>query len=190
LIDDLLDFSRTSRRPITKVPVSPPQIALQIVAELREQQPDLRAQIVVHDMPAARADVTLLRQVYANLIGNAIKFTREKPDPMIEIGCDQSKDQRIYYIRDNGVGFDMTYVDKIFGVFQRLHNQSEYEGTGVGLATVQRIIHRHGGKIWAEAVIDKGATFFSRSVRTERQQDTLQLSKVEGILDHERRERS
>jgi len=160
LIDDLLDFSRISRRPVNKTLVSPVHIARQVIRDAKEQNPDVENEIVVNDMPLIEADGGLLQQVYANLIENAIKFTRLKPNPRIEIGCNQFTDELIYFVKDNGVGFDMAYVDKIFGVFQRLHSQVEYEGTGVGLATVQRIINRHGGKIWVEAQLNEGATFY------------------------------
>lgn len=160
LIDDLLDFSRINRRPVNKGPVSPVQIALQVVNDIREQQPELTVEIVVNEMPGCEADGTLLRQVYANLIGNAVKFTRGRAGARIEVGCDQSGGDAVFYVRDNGVGFDMEYADKLFGVFQRLHSSQAYEGTGVGLATVQRIIQRHGGRVWAEGAVDKGATFY------------------------------
>ncbi len=160
LIDDLLDFSRMSRRAINKTPISPQQIAAQVVTEIREQQPNMTAEVIIDDLPKCEADGTLVKQVYANLIGNAVKFTRKQDKPLIHVGYQQSNGELIYYVKDNGVGFDMTYVDKIFGVFQRLHNQAEYEGTGVGLATVQRIIQRHSGRIWADAGIDAGAAFY------------------------------
>jgi PAS domain S-box-containing protein len=160
LIDDLLDFSRITRRPMSKATISPMKIALEVVAEIREQESEMRAEIIVHEMPACQADGGLARQVYANLIGNAVKFTREKVDPRVEIGIQESEGEIVYYVRDNGVGFDMAYVDKLFGVFQRLHSQRDYDGTGVGLATVQRIIHRHGGRIWAAAAVNEGATFY------------------------------
>jgi hypothetical protein len=112
------------------------------------------------ELPPCFADPAMLRQVYANLIGNAIKFTRYTTDPRIEIGTLFRDSESVYYVRDNGAGFDMKYADKIFHPFQRLHKPEEFEGSGIGLATVERIIHRHGGKIWAEGEPGKGATFY------------------------------
>ena len=102
----------------------------------------------------------MLKQVFVNLLSNSLKFTRRREAPAIEAGCQEENGERIYFVKDNGVGFDMRYVDKLFGVFQRLHRSEEYEGTGVGLATVKRIIERHGGRIWAEGAVDQGATIY------------------------------
>jgi signal transduction histidine kinase len=160
LIDDLLAFSRLGRQPLKVQRVMPADLARQALEDLRAEQEGRKVKITIDDLPACQADPALLRQVFANLLGNALKFTRKREMAVIEAGCRQTDGTCVYYVKDNGVGFDMRYADKLFGVFQRLHRAEEYGGTGVGLATVQRIIHRHGGRVWAEAEVDKGATFF------------------------------
>jgi light-regulated signal transduction histidine kinase (bacteriophytochrome) len=111
-------------------------------------------------LPTCYADPALLKQVLTNLLGNAFKFTRLRDPACIQVGCERIKGQAVYFVKDNGVGFDMRYADRLFGVFQRLHREEDYEGAGVGLAIVQRIVHRHGGRVWVEAQEGKGATFF------------------------------
>jgi signal transduction histidine kinase len=159
LIDDLLAFSCLGRRESHVQTVSPRDLVAQILQDLRAEQRDRDVEVVIGDLPLCQADPALLRQVYANLLSNAFKFTRERKAARIEVGCEQREGEMVYYVRDNGVGFDMRYVDKLFGVFQRLHSEQDYEGTGVGLAIVQRIVRRHGGRVWAEAAVDRGATF-------------------------------
>ncbi len=124
--------------------------------------PEIREQIDFHvsSLPPAVGDSTLIHQVWMNLISNAIKFSSKRDRPVIEVGFQRSAQKIIYFVRDNGAGFDMQYADKLFGVFQRLHSEKEFEGTGVGLAIVQRLVHRHGGKVWAESQMDKGTTFY------------------------------
>ncbi|MBI2913275.1 MAG: GHKL domain-containing protein, partial [Chloroflexi bacterium] len=160
LVDDLLTFSRLGRQPPKKQRLDPADIARQALEELRSEQEGRRVDISMGDLPACRADPALLRQVFVNLLSNALKFTRQQDVARIDVGCQQTADGPAYFVRDNGVGFDMRYASKLFGVFQRLHSSAEYEGTGAGLAIVQRIVHRHGGRVWAEAEPDRGATFY------------------------------
>jgi light-regulated signal transduction histidine kinase (bacteriophytochrome) len=160
LVDDLLAFSRLGRQELSKQPVNPAEIARQALKDLRTELDGRDVRINILDLPICQADPALLRQVYANLLGNAVKFTKGHQPAFIEVGSQQDNGELAYFVRDNGAGFDMQYANKLFGVFQRLHRSDEYPGTGVGLATVQRIVHRHGGRIWAEAEVDKGATFY------------------------------
>ncbi len=160
LIEDLLAFSRLSRLPLNKVSVAPLEVVNQVLADLLEDPESRNVKVTVGELPTCEADPALLKQVWINLLANAFKFTRKREDAQIEIGSNQSGSGCVYFVKDNGVGFDMQYANKLFGVFQRLHRVEEYEGTGVGLAIVQRIVHRHGGRAWAEAEIDKGATFY------------------------------
>ena len=160
LIDDLLDFSRLGIRSLEKGAVQPALLVKDILTDLRTNPSSANVEFRVGDLPPCQADPGLLKQVYANLIGNALKFSRKKEHPVVEIGSLTEDGRLVYFVRDNGVGFDMRYSDKIFGLFQRLHGAEEYEGTGVGLAIVQRIIEIHGGRIWVESEIDKGTTFY------------------------------
>ncbi len=160
LVDDLLAFSRLSRQPLRKQTVAPEDIVRQVLADLHAEQDRRQIEIVIGDLPACEGDHALLKQVYVNLLANAIKFTSKREVARIEVSSIDRAGVRVYFVRDNGVGFDMQYVNKLFGVFQRLHRAEDYEGTGVGLAIVQRIINRHGGRVWAEAELDRGATFY------------------------------
>ncbi len=160
LIDDLLAFSRLSRQPLRKQPVALGDLIDQVLEDLRAGQQEGNLEITVGNLPDCEADPAMLKQVFVNLLSNAVKFTRKREAPRIEVGCRQKEAESVYFVKDNGAGFDMRYADKLFGVFQRLHRAEEYEGTGVGLAIVQRVIHRHGGKVWAESGIDQGATFY------------------------------
>jgi PAS domain S-box-containing protein len=159
LIDDLLAFSRLGRRPLTKTPVNFNDLVHQVVKD-QEGTFHVNTSISIHSLKSTEGDQTLLYQVFANLISNAIKYSGKKETPRIEIGFLENDDEYIYYIKDNGAGFNMEYAHKLFGVFQRLHSNEEFEGTGVGLAIVQRIIAKHGGRVWAEGEINKGATFY------------------------------
>lgn len=162
LISDLLSFSRLSRSPIKRQKIHPADLVERCLEELQDRRHDERACVTVGDLPDCSADPTLLKQVWMNLIGNAMKYSAKRDQPSLEIGSipADGPGERIYYVKDNGVGFDMRYAHKLFGVFQRLHRAEEYEGTGVGLAIVQRIVHRHGGRVWAEGKPDAGATFY------------------------------
>jgi PAS domain S-box-containing protein len=160
LIDDLLNLSRVTRASMKLVPVDLSQLARSIVAELQRTQPERRVNFKITPNLKASGDPGLLRAVLENLLNNAWKFTSKREQAEIEFGSKHENDETVYFIRDNGAGFDMAYADKLFGAFQRLHAMTDFSGTGIGLATVQRIIHRHGGRIWAEGAVDQGATFF------------------------------
>ncbi len=160
LVDDLLAFSRLSRSPLNKQAVAPNNIVRQVFTDLSHDQENRHIEIAIDELPECHADPALLKQVWINLIANALKYTRQREVACIQVGCQFLSTKRVYFVKDNGVGFDMRYAHKLFGVFQRLHRAEDYEGTGVGLAIVQRIIHRHGGSVWAEAEINKGATFY------------------------------
>ncbi len=161
LIDDLLTFSRLGRQPIAKQTVESTALVRDVlVEELRDEHQGRQIEVVVGDLPPCDADPQLLRQVYLNLLSNAFKYTRKCELARIEVGTTRQEGRSVYYVKDNGAGFDMRYMDKLFGVFQRLHDKQEFDGTGVGLAIVQNIINRHGGTVWAEAEVNKGATFY------------------------------
>jgi PAS domain S-box-containing protein len=161
LIDDLLAFSRIGRAETQKTLFSLTQLVREALTEVRQDAEGRDIAWKIGALPDFHGDRSMLRLVLVNLISNAIKFTRTRKQAEIEIGCaDGNKDSLVVFVRDNGVGFDMKYVNKLFGVFQRLHDSDVFEGTGIGLATVQRIIHRHGGKVWAEGAVDSGATFY------------------------------
>ena len=161
LIDDLLAFSRLGRQQIEPRPIRMHELAKDVYDELAAREPDRQLRLNLQPLPPAFGTEAMIRQVWVNLIANAIKFTKGRPVAEIEIGTHHSDDnQVIYYVKDNGAGFDMRYANKLFGVFQRLHNQQEFPGTGVGLALVQRIIQRHGGKVWAEATVGREAIFY------------------------------
>ena len=160
LIDDLLTFSRLSRQPLKKQNVVTADLARQVLDELKQEQNGRRVDASVADLPQCNGDPKLLKQVFVNLLSNAFKYTRKREVARIEVGSEKINGETVYFVKDNGAGFNMKYAAKLFGVFQRLHRSEEYEGTGVGLAIAQRVVHRHGGRIWAEAAIDKGASFY------------------------------
>ena len=161
LIDDLLAFSRMGRAEMMKTRVDFDQLVRDIVKELAEDAKDREIDWQIAPLPSVIGDAAMLRQVMVNLISNAIKFTRPRPLARIEIGAlDERPNETLFFVKDNGVGFDIKYLNKLFSLFQRLHSTEEFEGTGVGLANVQRIVLRHGGKVWAESALDGGATFW------------------------------
>jgi len=160
LIDALLVLSRVGCQSLNKVPVAPGDLVRQALEELRPEQEGRKVEIIVGELPQCAADATLLRQVFVNLLSNALKYTRIRTAARIEVGACKQDETTVYYVRDNGAGFDMRYQDKLFGVFQRLHRADEFEGIGIGLSIVQRIVHRHGGRTWAEGRVDEGATFY------------------------------
>ena len=172
LVNDLLAFSRINRKDLNKRQISLASLVHEVLEELESEQVGRNIELIIGDLPDCHADPSLLRQVYANLIGNALKFTRKTPQARIEIGARSGRGARIergtqsehgetiYFVSDNGAGFDMQFADKLFGVFQRLHTAEQFEGTGIGLANVKRIITRHGGRIWADAAPNQGAAFY------------------------------
>jgi PAS domain S-box-containing protein len=161
LIEDLLSFARVGRAELQKTDVNLDELIRETVGEFQADAPKRKIAWEIHPVPVVRADCSLLRLVLINLISNAVKFTGVRAEAKIEIGCAPGEnDETVIYIRDNGAGFDPKYLDKLFGVFQRLHRLDEFEGTGIGLANVRRIIHRHGGRTWAEGTVDGGATFY------------------------------
>ncbi len=160
LIDDLLELSRVTRSDLKREPVDLTEMARAIAARLQSTSPERQAEFIIADGLAANADRGLSTIVLENLIGNAWKYSGKRPQARIEVGITTREGRDAYYVRDNGAGFDMAFARKLFGVFQRLHSAREFEGTGIGLATVQRIVRRHGGSIWADGQVDHGATFY------------------------------
>jgi two-component system sensor histidine kinase/response regulator len=159
LIEDLLRFSRLGRQPLATQSVSVMALVREVLQELHTHEPARDISIRLGELPDIQADPALLRQVFVNLLSNALKFTRDKPEAVIELSGKREAGECSYCIRDNGAGFDMRYAEKLFGIFQRLHGQEEFEGTGVGLSIVRRIVERHGGRISADAQVGRGATF-------------------------------
>jgi light-regulated signal transduction histidine kinase (bacteriophytochrome) len=161
LIDDLLAFSRTSRLPLVKKGINLDELVRDTLGDFQTETKQRKIAWKIQPLPSVQADRALLRMVLVNLMSNAVKFTGARAEPEIEIGCAPGGiSETVVFIKDNGAGFDPDYGHKLFGVFQRLHSADEFEGTGIGLANVQRIILRHGGRVWAEGVVDGGATFY------------------------------
>jgi light-regulated signal transduction histidine kinase (bacteriophytochrome) len=161
LIDDLLGFSRMGRGDLARSRVSLGSLAREVIEEMRPELDGRAIEWKVNGLPDVTGDPAMLRVVMGNLLSNAVKYTRPRERAVIEVGqVTGHPGEVVVFVKDNGVGFEMEYADKLFGVFQRLHRSDEFEGTGIGLATVRRIVHRHGGRAWAEATLDGGATFF------------------------------
>ena len=160
LIQDLLEFSRLSRKELSRRTVEPRGLVEDVLADLEAALADRQVTLEIGPLPPCEADPALLKQVFANLLGNAVKYTQQQAEAVIRVAASEEEGITVYSVADNGVGFDMAYADKLFGVFQRLHRAEDFEGTGVGLAIVHRIVERHGGRIWAEATLGQGATFF------------------------------
>ncbi len=160
LITDLLRLSRLGRQELAKECVNTVSLVRQIIEDLQVDQLNSRIEIRIEELPDCFADPSLLRQVFVNLLSNAVKFTRKKKKPIVHVGYRRLEGEHLYVVQDNGVGFDTKYADRLFGPFQRLHGGNDFEGTGVGLSIVKRIVSRHGGRIWAEAEVGLGATFY------------------------------
>lgn len=160
IINDLLAFSRLGRQPMVVSEIDMGALVQAVLEELKPTAAERRLRVTVSPLPPARGDKALMHQVWINLLSNAVKFTRPRDTAVIDIGARSTATEVVYYVKDNGVGFDMQYADKLFGVFQRLHNSEEFEGTGVGLSLVQRLVNRHGGRVWAEGAVNGGATFY------------------------------
>jgi light-regulated signal transduction histidine kinase (bacteriophytochrome) len=160
MVDDLLKLFGVARQQFDFTEVNLNDVVKEIVANMREALPDRQIKWKIGELPTYKCNQGLMKQVFDNLISNAAKYTRPRNPALIEIGCQQTKQEDVIFIRDNGVGFDMGLIDRLFGVFQRLHRAEEFEGTGVGLALTSRIIRKHGGRIWAEGKVDQGATFY------------------------------
>ncbi|MBI5680643.1 MAG: two-component sensor histidine kinase [Methanobacterium sp.] len=160
LIDDILLLSRASRQEMKIMPIDMESLVRNIFNDLKPSIEDRNVQIEIKPLLPASGDRILLQQVLSNLITNSIKFTKNKDNAIIEIGSEEGKNENIYYVKDNGAGFNMKYANKLFGLFQRLHGSEEFEGTGVGLSIVQRVIRRHGGRVWGEGKVNEGATIY------------------------------
>jgi len=159
LIDALLAFAQLKRQDLTKRPIDTHPLVSTVLAELGAPWPDRVVEVRLEALPPSFGDPTLVKQIWVNLLSNALKYTRKKEKAEIEIGCTKVHGVDAFFVRDNGTGFDPRHADKLFGVFQRLHRAEDYEGTGVGLALMHRIVDRHGGRVWADAAVDRGATF-------------------------------
>jgi two-component system sensor histidine kinase/response regulator len=160
LIRDLLAFSRPGKADITRNPVDMNLMVEEVLTELMATNEYSKAIVILQDLQPANCETSLTRQVWVNLVDNALKYSSKKENPVIEIGMTEVAGEPVYFVKDNGAGFDMEYADKLFDVFQRIPNQHEFEGSGIGLSTVNRIVTRHGGRVWAKAKLNEGSIFY------------------------------
>ena len=160
LIEDLLRLAKTAREPLVLADVDLDLLVRDCLLDFDEEIARRAIEVRISALPTCRADASLLRHVFVNLLGNAVKYTSKQPQPLIEVGLERRGGEDVICVRDNGAGFDVKLADKLFRAFQRLHSHADFEGTGVGLAIAQRIVQRHGGRIWATAEVGKGAAFF------------------------------
>jgi len=185
LVEDLLEFARVGRQDITIEPVSMRQLVDQILEESLTSDSENNISVQVDNLADARCDKKLMNQVWVNLISNALKYSSGKPNPQIRIGSYFKNNEQVYFVRDNGAGFDMTYYKKLFNVFSRLHHETEFSGTGVGLSIVKRIVERHGGKVWGEGQPGIGATFYFSLPHEGSQEETLNPAMQQTALQHQ-----
>jgi signal transduction histidine kinase len=160
IVDDLLRLSRLGRQPLSKQPVNVSALVGEVLEDLQREQRGRQVDVLADDLPDCVGDPTLLKHVFTNLLSNALKFTRERTNPTVEVRGRQQMGEKVYFVRDNGAGFDSQHAKQLFGAFQRFHSAEQFEGTGIGLSIAHRVIQRHGGRIWAEAEVDKGATLY------------------------------
>lgn len=186
LVDDLLAFSRLSRQELRKQSMKTTELIRQALDELRAGTNGRQAEFIIGDMPECQADPNLLKQVWINLLSNAIKYTSKREAARIEIGWKKENGEQVFFVKDNGVGFDMKYAHKLFGIFQRLHRAEDYEGTGVGLAIIQRIVNRHHGRVWAESRVDNGATFYFSLPFVEPEAPAQTVEQVDEVAERAR----
>ena len=182
LVDDLLNLARLGRQELRRQTTPLSSLVNEVLAELKEETAGRTLEWRTEALPAIECDPGLMKQVFANLLSNAVKYTRPRLVGVIEVGCRKSNGDSAVFVRDNGVGFNMKYADKLFGVFQRFHRADEFEGTGVGLATVDRIVRKHGGHIWAEAAVDKGATFYFTVAGLGQASEPDKLPELQGCI--------
>jgi two-component system sensor kinase len=160
MIEDILAFSRVSTKGVRKAEINMEELTRKVFEELGPEIGDRKIRLVVKPLPPACGDIPMVRQVVVNVFSNAVKYTAAREEALIEVGGSEEGDENVYYVKDNGVGFETQFASKLFGLFQRLHTSKEFKGTGVGLAIVKRIIEKHGGRVWAEGKVDEGATFY------------------------------